>query len=508
MEMELRVQQGKLQTNKDGTMTVSGYVNKTEQLSNVLGVTKRFVEKIAKGAFARAILNAQRDIDFLAEHNSKLILASTRNQSLTMTEDDEGLFMTATITSTSWGKDYYELINSGILRNMSFGFRTITDSWKSIGSGLFERTIEELELFEVSVVRDPAYSQSTIAARGIDLVEEVKVPSDVIQNENKKQEERNNNMKTEHRYVRTNEELKKEERNADYEDFTSFIREKRALQGTVEGSNLVPQTVADLVVKKMEETSPVFARAKKFPSVYGSLKIAREDDFNFEAGFVGEGQDVIEGAIALQEVKLEQKRYGAAIQLTNQLINDSAINIVDYIADLLARRVAKVAERSILNGNTTEEFRGIIHDTDVQSISVPTSVNNITYDYLMDLYNAVHPDYLNGAIFIVEKSAFSAISKLKDGAGHFYMQNGVANGRPTRTLFGAEVFVSDSLPETTPIVFGNIERGYGLMIKKAQGIQMIQDTQTAFKGTKMFLCDVYADGAVYNPHALAKMVIV
>ena len=48
MKMELRVQDAELRANTDGTMTVSGYVNKTGQLSNVLGVTKRFVEKIAK----------------------------------------------------------------------------------------------------------------------------------------------------------------------------------------------------------------------------------------------------------------------------------------------------------------------------------------------------------------------------------------------------------------------------------------------------------------------------
>lgn len=176
MKMELRVQDTELRVDIDGTMTVSGYVNKTNEFSNILGATKKFVEKITKGAFAKAILNSTRDIDFLAEHQGKLILASTRNQSLVLTEDEEGLFMSATITPTSWGKDYYELINSGILRNMSFGFRTVKDSWKSIGSGLFERTIEELELFEVSVVRDPAYSQSTIAARGTDLVEEVEIP--------------------------------------------------------------------------------------------------------------------------------------------------------------------------------------------------------------------------------------------------------------------------------------------------------------------------------------------
>ena len=90
--------------------------------------------------------------------------------------------MEATIASTSWGKDYYELINSGILRNMSFGFRTIKDSWRSLESNLYERTIEELELFEVSVVKNPAYSQSTIAARGIDLVKEIEIPKEVKTN--------------------------------------------------------------------------------------------------------------------------------------------------------------------------------------------------------------------------------------------------------------------------------------------------------------------------------------
>ncbi|MGE7586480.1 HK97 family phage prohead protease [Peribacillus sp. NPDC101480] len=178
MKMELRVQDSELRANSDETLTVSGYVNKTGQLSNILGVTKRFVEKIAKGAFTRAIQSSSRDIEFLAEHNSKLILASTRNDSLKRTEDEQGLYMEATITPTTWGKDYYELINSGIHRNMSFGFRTIKDSWKLIETNLYERTIEELELFEVSVVKNPAYSQSTIAARGIDLVEDVEIPAE------------------------------------------------------------------------------------------------------------------------------------------------------------------------------------------------------------------------------------------------------------------------------------------------------------------------------------------
>ncbi|UDY80769.1 prohead protease [Geobacillus phage GR1] len=179
MDMEVRMQDTEIRASEDGSLTVSGYVNKTEQLSNVLGITKRFVEKIAKGAFQRAIQNAKQDIDFLTEHNNKLILASTRNGSLELREDEQGLFMTATIAPTTWGKDTYTLIKSGIYKNMSFGFRSIKDSWKALENGLYERTIEELELFEVSVVKDPAYSQSTISARGIKLIEDIEIPAEL-----------------------------------------------------------------------------------------------------------------------------------------------------------------------------------------------------------------------------------------------------------------------------------------------------------------------------------------
>ena len=182
MNMEIRFQEMELTSNADETLTVSGYVNKTQQPSNILGSDKKFIEKISKGAFQRAIdknLNESKDIDFLAEHKRELILSSTRNNSLKLHEDDVGLFMEATITPTTWGKDYYKLIESKIIQNMSFGFRSLKDKWKTLEPGLFERSIEELELYEVSAVKNPAYSQTSIAARGIDVIEEVEIPKEI-----------------------------------------------------------------------------------------------------------------------------------------------------------------------------------------------------------------------------------------------------------------------------------------------------------------------------------------
>ena len=190
--LEVRVQETRMSSN--GDMLVSGYVNMTNQLSYELGHIDKFVEKISPGAFTRAInraTNAGQDIDFLAEHDDTLVLASTKNGTLSLSEDETGLFMEARIINTSSGRDYYEMIKSGIITNMSFGFYSLEDDWRSVRSDLYERTINELDLFEVSAVRRPAYAASTISGRGLDLSND-EVPENIkeeFQMENRSHEE-------------------------------------------------------------------------------------------------------------------------------------------------------------------------------------------------------------------------------------------------------------------------------------------------------------------------------
>ena len=176
-KVEFRMHDAKMTS--EGDMIVAGYVNQTEQFSQELGLVKRFKEKISKGAFQRAISKSDRDIDFLAEHDSSVVLASTKNGTLDLKEDDKGLYMEARVINTSAGRDWYEMISSGLITNMSFGFQSINDEWRSVGENLFERTINDLELFEVSAVRNPAYAQSSISNRGLDTSDEDIVPEDI-----------------------------------------------------------------------------------------------------------------------------------------------------------------------------------------------------------------------------------------------------------------------------------------------------------------------------------------
>ena len=157
-----------IDNDQEGKLTVQGYVNETGKESHILGDRKKFKETISKGAFTRALAKGN-DIHFLAEHDENKILASTRNGSLTL--------MTADISDTTYGRDYHTLIKDGILRNMSFGFTVDKDKWSKDKDGTYKREVNDLTLYEVSVVTNPAYPQSTISARGLNIIEDVEIPN-------------------------------------------------------------------------------------------------------------------------------------------------------------------------------------------------------------------------------------------------------------------------------------------------------------------------------------------
>lgn len=168
--IEIRFMTSDLVTTDDGVMLVEGLVNRTDSWSNELGQRRKFTEKINRGAFSKALMENRR-VDFLMEHDPTKLLATTQNGSLTLFEDEEGLKMRAEIVPTSYGKDLYALMKSRIINHMSFGFKAVSDKWKKLSDGTYQREIDALKLFEVSAVRTPAYPQSLISARGLNVVE-------------------------------------------------------------------------------------------------------------------------------------------------------------------------------------------------------------------------------------------------------------------------------------------------------------------------------------------------
>ena len=143
---------------EDGTMRLRGYA----AVFNDASVPLPFKETIAPGAF-RKTLSETPDVRLLINHEG-LPLARTKNGTLTLSEDDRGLFMDAIIADTTEGRDLYKLVERGDVDQMSFAFRVIRQKWSEDRS---TRTLTEVSLADgdVSVVTYPAYPTTTVEAR-------------------------------------------------------------------------------------------------------------------------------------------------------------------------------------------------------------------------------------------------------------------------------------------------------------------------------------------------------
>lgn len=293
----------------------------------------------------------------------------------------------------------------------------------------------------------------------------------------------------------------------------SFIKNDKAgleeraqyVNTTQDGSVLIPEQIADEILRKMEETSPVFEQSRKYPSIEGTLKIAKENTDD-QAGFVGENEEIPSIALKFGHVTLTQKRVGAAVTLTQQLLNDGAVDLLGYSADLLARRAARAVEKSIFKGEGGEKgFVGIFSNavTDAEDLNKIKISATVTADELADITGSVNPAYLDGSAFYMSREVFNQVRKIKDGTGDFLLQARDVNGRIGQTILGFPVYISDVLSKEDGILFGNISNAYGVMIKKGFALKHVNgDTQQTLNGTQLLAFDGYMDGNVINPEAL------
>ena len=154
---EIRIQRSQ------GNPLIVGYAAVFDSLSENLG---GFREKIARGAFKNSLKRGD-DVRALFNHNPDYVLGRTLSNTLRLQEDRKGLRIEIDPPDTSFSKDLITSINRGDIDQMSFGFLTKSDDWETTHEGDNIRTLNEVDLIDVSPVTFPAYHDTQIAVRGL-----------------------------------------------------------------------------------------------------------------------------------------------------------------------------------------------------------------------------------------------------------------------------------------------------------------------------------------------------
>lgn len=135
-----------------------------------------FRERIAPGAFSESI--GKDDVRALFNHDENFILGRNTAGTLTMREDERGLYVEIDPPDTQVGRDLVTSIERGDISQMSFGFQTIKDSWETEENAAKDlRTLEKVKLWDVSPVTFPAYQETDVAVRSHDCWSQSKAES-------------------------------------------------------------------------------------------------------------------------------------------------------------------------------------------------------------------------------------------------------------------------------------------------------------------------------------------
>ena len=127
-------------------------------------------EIIKPGAFTNSVSG---DVRALINHDTTLVLGRTKPGTLTLRQDERGLWGSIRINRDDVdAMNLYARVQRGDVDQCSFGFDIKRETFVDLGDGKCRWEIEEVDpLYEVSVCTFPAYTETSVSARKQDLAE-------------------------------------------------------------------------------------------------------------------------------------------------------------------------------------------------------------------------------------------------------------------------------------------------------------------------------------------------
>lgn len=211
-------------------------------------------------------------------------------------------------------------------------------------------------------------------------------------------------------------------------------------------------------------------------------------------GWIGEAASRPQTAApTLSDLVFQTMELYAMPAATQSLLDDSIVNIDQWLADEVRIAFASQEGAAFVTGDGVNKPKGFLAYTTVDNASwvwgsigfVGTGVSggfpaSNPSDKLIDLMYAVKSGYRANARFVMNRATQSVIRKMKDGQGNYLWQPSPTPGQPP-ILMGFPVAESEDMPNIAAnalaIAFGDFSRGY--LIVDRVGIRVLRDPYSA-----------------------------
>ena len=296
---------------------------------------------------------------------------------------------------------------------------------------------------------------------------------------------------------------------------TAGLEAKSVASTDTEGTFIAPVETEGRIDRVLGEASP-FRRIATVRKVGAGLFRKPVSAGGADSGWAGETDTRIETqAPNLSLLDFPAGELYAMPAATQSLLDDTVADVDAWLADEVRDVFAAQESAAFIGGDGIKKPRGFLDYTQVDDSAhswgsigtVGTGVDgdfdtSAPLDALLDLVYAPAARYRPNGSFVMNRRTLSRLRKFKDGDGNYIWQPASSAGEPS-TLMGYGVTEMEDMPDigpgTTPIAFGDFQRGY--LIMDRQGVQVLRDPYSA-KPFVLFYTTKRVGGGVQDFNAI------
>ena len=241
------------------------------------------------------------------------------------------------------------------------------------------------------------------------------------------------------------------------------IRNAMSTTTTTEGGYTVPSEVASMVIDKLKAYGGMREVASILTTATGVAMNWPTSDGTADVGaIVGQNTAVNAADISFGTIGLNPFYYTSnKIALPLELIQDSAVDIIGYVVERLATRIARIQNTHFTVGGGTTVPDGVIPKAGTGKTGTTGQTLTVIYDDLVDLKHSVNRAYRGNARFMMNDMSVAVVSKIKDTTGRPIWVPSVSQGVPD-TLLGYPMAINDDVAvmaaNAKSIAFGDFSK--------------------------------------------------
>jgi HK97 family phage major capsid protein len=213
---------------------------------------------------------------------------------------------------------------------------------------------------------------------------------------------------------------------------------------------------------------------------------------------------------AFGQASLGAYKYGVLVQFSNELINDSSVDLLGYLSMETGRAVGNAVGGHLITGTGSAQPTGVLTGASAGVTGGSGVAGAFTSDNLIDLYYSVISPYRNSpsAAWMMRDASLGAVRKLKDTTGQYLWQPSIQVGVPD-TLLGKPIYTDPNIPAVAlsgkSVLFGDFSR---YLVRQVNTVRFERSDEFAFSSDLVtFRCLYRADGTLVDTTGAIKYFI-